>query len=159
MKKLIKVLPFLFLLLSCAEKEVKKEIKIVIVEKDVGEFSEESFHKELDKFNWKFKDVVYAQARLESGFSSENFKLRNNLFGMKVAKSRLTTAKESKKSAHARYDDWKLSIVDRALFESAFMRKIKTREQYLDYLAENYAGDKNYKKKLLNIIRDENKNQ
>lgn len=154
MKKLIKVLPFLFLTLSCAEKEVKKEIKIVIVEKDVGEFSEENFHKELDKFNWKFKDVVYAQAKLESDFSSENFKLRNNLFGMKVAKSRLTTAKESKKSAHARYDDWKLSIVDRALFESAFMRKLNTREQYLNYLAENYAGDKNYKKKLLNIIED-----
>ena len=158
MKKLIKVLPFLFLTFSCAEKEVKKEIKIVIVEKDVGEFSEESFHKELDKFNWKFKDVVYAQAKLESDFSSENFKLRNNLFGMKVAKSRLTTAKESKKSAHARYDDWKLSIVDRALFESAFMRKLKTREQYLNYLAENYAGDKNYKKKLLKIIEGANKN-
>lgn len=155
MRKLIKVLPFLFLTFSCAEKECEKEVQIVIVERDIGEFSEEKFHKELDKFNWKFKDVVYAQAKLESGFNSKNFTLRNNLFGMKVAKSRLTTAKESKKSAHAKYDNWRLSIVDRALFESAFMRKIKTREQYLNYLAENYAGDKNYKNKLLKIIENE----
>ena len=156
MRNLIKFLPFL--LFSCAEKECEKEVQIVIVERDVGEFTEDKFHKELDKFNWKFKDIVYAQAKLETNFSSENFTLRNNLFGMKVAKSRLTTAKESKKSSHAKYDNWRLSIVDRALFESAFMRKIKTREQYLDYLAENYAGDKNYKKKLLKIIENANKN-
>lgn len=155
-KKWIKILPFLFLTFSCAKKEVRDSyvIRYVVVEKEVGEFSEKDFLKELDKFNWKFKDVVHAQAKLECDFSSDNFKLRNNLFGMKVAKSRLTTAKKSKGSIHAKYDDWKLSIVDRALYESAFLRKCDTQEEYLDYLAENYAGDKKYKKKLLKIIED-----
>ena len=44
--------------------------------------------------------------------------------------------------------------VDRALFESAYMRKFRTRDAYLNYLADNYAMDKNYKNKLLKIIEN-----
>ena len=71
---------------------------------------------------------------------------------MKVAKSRLTTAKSVKGTSHASYETWRLSVTDRALFETSFLRGLKTEEDYYKYLGDNYASDVNYVSKLKKIV-------
>lgn len=111
-------------------------------------FSEENLMIVIEALGIRFKDVVVAQARLETGnFKSRSFRQGNNLFGMKVAKSRLTTACGSI-YGHAKYTHWTMSVVDYALFQSTFARKIRTKDKYLRYLQRNYAEDVNYISKL-----------
>lgn len=127
-------------------------IKYQTVYKDLSiEFTEENFRKELAKYSWKYPDIVYAQAYQESGFSSKNFKKYNNLFGMKVAYSRLTTANKAEGTSHASYEDWQTSVMDRALYEASYLNNL-TRDEYFSYLDRNYASDRNYIYKLKKII-------
>lgn len=143
---------FAYILLHPQEKEVVVvKHKVVYLPKS-KDFSEDLLKKEIAKYSFRFPEIVYAQAVLECGFSSHNFKNYNNLFGMKVAKSRLTTAKSVKGTSHASYDTWRLSVTDRALFETSFLRGLKTEEDYYKYLGDNYASDVNYVNKLKSIV-------
>jgi hypothetical protein len=100
----------------------------------------------------KHAEIVYAQAVLETGnFKSKSFRLCNNLFGMKVARSRPTTAL-GERYGHAYFKDWRMSVIDYAMFQSAYTRKIRTKEGYYEYLSRNYASDVEYVNKLKNII-------
>jgi len=121
---------------------------------------ENTFHPDklkgmIREMNFKFGDIVYAQALLESAqFQSALFKQNNNLFGMKQSQSRTTTNKGTQ-LGHAYYSDYESSVIDRALWDEAFTRGLN-REQYLDLLAKIYATDSLYKQKLLKIIKDYN---
>jgi flagellum-specific peptidoglycan hydrolase FlgJ len=124
--------------------------KVKVIEK-VTEFSVDELKNTLIRFNIKFPHIVFAQAVLESGeFKSKLFIENNNMFGMKIAKQRPTTAKGSE-SNYAKYDNWMMSVLDYALFQSAFLRKIKTEEAYYRYLSSNYAEDPGYVSKLKQI--------
>ena len=110
--------------------------------------SEEALLKTLLELGVKFPHIVVAQARLETGnFTSKVFMRTNNLFGMKVAKQRLTTAK-SGKGEYAYYSSWQLSAIDYALFQTSFMRGVDSEREYFNYLSKNYAEDPKYVKKL-----------
>lgn len=144
----------LMLVIASFNSNVHKDVHIV--EQKVVEvtafsdlpFSEENLMIVIKSLGIRFADVVVSQARLETGnFKSRSFTEANNLFGMKVAKSRLTTAC-GKLFGHARYSHWSLSVVDYALFQSTFARKIRTKKGYLRYLQRNYAEDKSYISKL-----------
>jgi uncharacterized FlgJ-related protein len=100
----------------------------------------------------KFPKIVYAQAVVESGnFESKIFLENNNLFGMKVAKSRPTTAK-GERNGYAYYDSWQMSVIDYALYQSAYARKISTESGYYEHLGSNYAESGNdYIKRLKDV--------
>lgn len=123
----------------------------VIINKNKSEFSLDNLKKEIDDMKLHHKDIVLAQAILETGnFSSQIFIKNNNLFGMKQANTRPTTALGTELN-HAYYKDWKSSLTDYALWQTTFARRL-TEQQYLDLLNSMYAEDNSYKEKLVNII-------
>jgi hypothetical protein len=125
------------------------------IQEEEKEFSPERLKGLIREMNFKYSDIVYAQAVLESGnFQSALFKNNKNLFGMRVAQSRTTTHHGSQ-MGYAYYSNWESSLIDRALWEEAFCRNLN-REQYLDLLNKVYAEDPLYKEKLLKIIKDYN---
>jgi len=109
----------------------------------------------IKKVNIKYPDIVYAQAVLESmHFTSDLFQANANMFGMKAAKQRPYTYKGVKRGYADYGGDWRLSVLDYALYQSAYMRKL-SREEYFQYLGRNYAEDPNYVAKLKSIIKRE----
>ena len=91
--------------------------------------------------------IVYDQARLESGnFTSDIFMENNNLFGMKVAERRPTTAIGVNRG-HAVYKSWRESVIDYALMQAAYYRGLDEKT-YLDKICSVYATDTTYRKRL-----------
>ena len=74
---------------------------------------------------------------------------------MKQATVRINTANGTQ-NGHAYYDDWKESVTDYALYQAAYLNKLRTEKKYLNYLDKNYAEAKNYDKNLITIIEREN---
>lgn len=132
--------------------KVEKVNKIVYSAVDDLPFSEENLRAVIKKYGIRFPDIVMAQAELETGhFTSKSFTKYNNLFGMKMAKSRLTVAR-NERYGHASYEHWTYSVMDYALFQSTFARKIRTRKGYMLYLGRNYASDERYTDKLAKLL-------
>lgn len=115
-------------------------------------FSEEALIKEIKRLPFKYKEVVLAQAMIESGhYKSPLFKEAHNLFGLREARARATTAKGTILN-HAEYDNWKESLLDRLIYEVKYLDKLN-REQYLKYLDKSYAQAGGYDKSLEQIIK------
>jgi uncharacterized FlgJ-related protein len=132
------------------------ESTVVILEDDSVKFSQDNLVKELKRLNVRFPHIVLAQSILETGhWESRIYQENNNLFGMKQARARATTAKGTQ-LGHAYYDDWKESVTDYALYQAAYLNKLRTEKKYLNYLDKNYAEAKNYDKNLITIIEREN---
>lgn len=94
----------------------------------------------------KFPDLALAQAILESGnFKSKIAIQNNNFFGMRLPKSRQTTA-VGQKSGYARYLSWKDSVRDFKMWQDSLFKKKPnmTRSQYLSYLNRIYSETPNY---------------
>ncbi len=66
---------------------------------------------------------------------------------MKFANQRPSTALGDE-NGYAYYHCWKESLEDYALYQSCFLNNIRTKEQYLDYLKQNYAEDTLYISKI-----------
>ena len=131
----------------------KIPIIVKIWQDEEKEFSPDKLKGLIREMNFKYPDIIYAQAVLESGnFQSQIFKHNRNLFGMKQSQSRTTTNLGTQLN-HAIYKDYESSLIDRGLWDEAFTRNL-TREQYLDLLGKVYAEDSNYELKLLKIIKD-----
>jgi len=113
----------------------------------------EKLFDKINEYNIKYPDIVFAQAVLESAnFKSVLFKKNNNLFGMKVPKTRKTTA--INKTGYSKYESIDDSIQDYFLFQEYVMRKKDmSRNEYLSYIGKNYAYDKKYLEKINNIIK------
>lgn len=134
-----------------------EETKTIIIQESLKEkaFSPQKLKSYILELNIRFPHIVYAQARLESGnFNSEIFKTNNNLFGLKEAKKRPTTAKGTELN-HAYYESWHESVVDYAFYSATYLSDIKNEAQYFEYLGENYAEDPNYVDKLKRMIQTE----
>lgn len=128
----------------------REDVVVLVNNKDL--LSEEKVLEEIRKLNIKFPEIVFAQAKLESGnFTSKIYKENNNLFGMRIARLRPTTAL-NESGGYAVYPDWKSSIIDYALYQSAYLREINTEENYYAYLDSSYADDENYVKKIQQIV-------
>ena len=142
---------FMSMTIDTTPKEIVK-VKEVILPPVESRFSEEKLLILLKELNIKNYQVVYAQAVLETGhFKSKSFKEGNNLFGMKVAKQRPTTA-TGEYLGHAKYNSWQESVYDYALYYSKYLSKFSTQDSYLNYLKEHYAEDPTYINKLIKII-------
>lgn len=130
-------------------KYITEEMSVII---KGAEFSKGKFYDYIKMCGIRFPDIVYAQAVLETGnFTSDRFLEHNNAFGMKVARSRPTTA-SGEHTDHAQYDTWMLSVQDYALYQSAYLRDLRTERDYLSYLSQHYAEDTAYIEKLKKII-------
>lgn len=93
-------------------------------------------------------EIVYAQALIESGsFTSWLFKNNHNLFGMKLAVYRQTTAIGERRN-HARFLNWIDAVKDYKLWQDAkFKGKLVSQAEYLKQL-NKYAADKRYISKI-----------
>ena len=132
----------------------EQEVLVVDLYKD--DFSEEKFAKLLKDLNIKYPEVVMAQARLESQRYSSNIFIQNhNLFGMKKPNKRITTAKGTR-FKHAYYDHWRESVYDYAFYQATYLKRAKTRQEYLNILSQSYAEDPLYISKLNNVIEKHN---
>lgn len=122
----------------------------------VDTFTIEKFKELLITLNVKYPDIVFAQAKIESGnFNSKIFRENHNLFGMKEARQRAHTAIGTRYN-HAVYSDWRQSVLDYTIYQSCYLRKFN-RSEYIDYLGRNYAQDKNYVTKVVAIAKQSKK--
>lgn len=117
--------------------------KIPVIIRLNNSFSPEEVKAEIIKLNIDHPDIVFAQCQIESGnFTSNIFKNNNNCLGMKLARSRPTTA-NGEQFGHAFYDSWQDCLKDYALWQAAYARNL-SKEEYLQLLGEIYAEDSNY---------------
>lgn len=136
---------------------ILKEVVIIRAEKEItikhdNSFSKEKLFVEIDKYSFRYPDIIKAQAILESGhFKAPVFIQNNNMFGMREAMIRITTANGTNLN-HAYYDNWKYCVTDRALYDARYMSKL-SREEYFSYLDQTYAEGSNYSSTLKSIIK------
>lgn len=131
------------------------EEKLIIVQ-EYNEFNELKLIAKLKELNVKFPYIVLAQAKLETGnFTSKIFKENNNLFGMREAKQRITTAQGTENN-HAYYHSWQESVLDYAFYQCRYLSSISTEAQYFNYLKQSYAEDTSYVNRLQTIIDSQN---
>lgn len=157
--KLISIFAFitigLFLLVDYNHKPpYVVEDNIILIHPNTN-FSEEKLINMIDELNFRFPHIVLAQAKQETGhFTSSVFKENNNLFGMKEAKVRINIARGTDRG-HAYYHNWAESVMDYALYSATYLSKLKTEDQYYQYLQQHYAEDTTYVKRLKQIIKKE----
>lgn len=101
-----------------------------------------------------YPDLITAQAIVESGCGRTSPQGTNNLFGMKIPQRRETTAVNVHSGdTYAKYKDWRLSVVDRVLYDYFVFKGHKpTREKYITQMSDNYAEDVDYKGKILHAV-------
>lgn len=129
--------------------------KFLIVE-SIDPFSEEKLVEMMKELGVQYPYIVMAQSILETGHWKSNVFLENhNLFGMKKASRRVSTAKGTN-LGHAYYDTWRESVYDYAFYQCRYLSKIKSESDYFQYLDANYAGDTTYVSKISNIIEKYN---
>jgi flagellum-specific peptidoglycan hydrolase FlgJ len=122
---------------------------------DLELFSEGNLVQNLKEMNFKFAHIVYAQAILETGnFSSLTFLEGNNLFGMRRAKGRITTA-VGDYGSYAQYKTWLDSLIDYGFYQSKYLSRINNEEEYYEKLQSNYASDPDYIIKLQKIVKSQ----
>lgn len=133
------------------EAKIPEEQKLIVL-KELNQFSEERLVEEIAGLNFRFPHIVLAQAKLESNnFRSYLFKENNNMFGMKLASSRLTLAKGSE-HGYASYENWTESLMDYALYYSSYLKNVRTEREYYQFLSKFYAEDVTYVEKVQNLI-------
>jgi hypothetical protein len=143
--------------ISLLYNEVEKLEGIIDIINETEFFDELNLIFVLKGFNIKFIDIVIAQSILETGnYTSDIFKETGNLFGMKPAKLRPYTH-YGEIRGHADYKgNWKLSVIDYALWQAREAKNVKTEEQYYFLLSKMYAEDPEYINKIKTIV---NKNK
>ena len=131
----------------------ESEVEIIIAE--VDSFSVESFTRMLKDLNVQYPHIVMAQSIVETGHWKSHIFLENhNLFGMKQAKRRITTAEGTSRN-HAYYNHWRESVYDYAFYQCRYLSKINSEEEYFEYLGASYAEAPNYVNVLKSTIHNE----
>ncbi len=111
-----------------------------------GDFSEKALVSLMKDLKIKYPEVALSQARLETGnFTSAIFRENHNLFGMKMAEIRPTSAIGINRG-HALYTNWKQSVIDYALFQSFIISKLKTvsKDSYRAHIQKYYSETSDY---------------
>ena len=134
---------------------LSEEEKLVIIQEH-NQFSEDKLIDKLKELNVKFPWIALAQSKLETGnYTSKIFRENNNLFGMREAKQRITTAQGTENN-HAFYYSWGESVLDYSFYQCRYLSNINTEEQYFQYLSQSYAENPNYVSILRGMIEKEN---
>ena len=109
-------------------------------------------------FNYKMRIVVAAQFALESNWGKSKIATENsNLCGMKMPKTRPTTAK-AERNGYAAYLNEYDCIVDYVIWimwGRPYFKKLWHLDNYMQYLKEkNYSEDENYDAKVEAIYNE-----
>jgi len=140
-------------------KEKRIEDRVMVIISKQNEFSKEKLITAIKDLHFQFPHIVYAQAVLESSnFKSKMFMENNNLFGMREATQRINLSKGTQAN-HAYYSYWMDSVYDYALYCATYLSKLKTEDDYYNYLSQSYAEDGSYIDKLKNIVTDDLKSK
>lgn len=132
----------------------------VIIKYEEKPFSEKDLIKEMDNLHIKFKDVVLAQSIIEGAsitgkrWQNPLFLNGNNFLGLKKAYARPSTAIDWGKDEYCIYNSWRDCLIDYSLYQAAYLRKIKTKEEYFQYIDETYSTSSNYSKLLKSVKLD-----
>lgn len=91
-------------------------------------------------------DIIMAQSRLETGnYQSVLCTMYNNLFGMKKARIRPTTARGATDNNYATYLTWYDSVKDLKLFQDWYLSRGRDLTDYFGFLESiGYAEDPHY---------------
>lgn len=146
-------------------KTIKKPVEKKLEDMD---FSPENFAKYVKQLGIKHPDIAIAQAMLESGnFGSDLAKYKNNYFGMRIAKQRVTTALNANqtknlKTSFAAYKNWADSVKDYKLWQDFGNKGQLSREAYFNLLNKIYCpppncGTNDYASKVKQKLSDANK--
>lgn len=103
-----------------------------------------------DSLGIKHPNVIWAQARLESGnFESKTYKQKRNCLGIY----------DSKRKQYAWFNSWQECVkAYRDRVQYRFKKENATDEEYIRWLISiNYATDKNYANKIRNIMQQNNR--
>lgn len=137
-----------------AEKKSKTEYiptEVTIEQKDY----QKTVFEMVDKLPFEHKAIIKSQILLEtSHFKSDIYIHNKNLFGFRVAKSRLTT-QVGENLKHAVYKSLEESVLDRLLYEAKYLHG-KSEEEYYKFLDDFYAEGDNYSQTLKQIIKQNN---
>ena len=138
------------------EKTIEQHIGEAILYND-NEINDSLLFNYLKDVNAWYPEVLLAQAQIESGrYTSNVFNSANNLYGMKVVNSRFHCQTGSYFS-YGCYDSWKLSVLDRLLWDLFIFDSIKPeKDDYLRAL-RNYAEDPNYIQTIQQTIKKNEK--
>jgi hypothetical protein len=132
------------------------DIEKAIVIKKTDEFEKEKLVNMLKDLNVKFPYIVLAQSIQETGHWKSGIFLENhNLFGMKEAQRRITTAEGTNRN-HAYYNHWRESVYDYAFYQCRYLSGIRNESEYFQYLGATYAEDTQYVQRLRAVIEKEN---
>lgn len=121
-------------------------------------FTPENLQKEIQKQGIVYPDVALAQAKWESThFTSRIFQENNNLFGMRLAYQRDTTA-IGKNRNHAKYKNWQDSVKDYKLWQSSNGMDKLPKDKYIAKLSDVYCPPPDcpkgqYSKNILSMLR------
>jgi flagellum-specific peptidoglycan hydrolase FlgJ len=142
-RKMIAIL-ILTLFSNCLTAPPINEV-VIIASTEIGR---QNILNELKKHNIRHPDIVFAQIQLETGNNTSRFcKQNNNLFGMKLAKNRKTTAIGVDNSMSI-YRTWQESIEDYSIWQKKYYHG----GDYFQFLKGRYAEDKQYIRKLKKLI-------
>lgn len=132
------------------------EMERMVLIREADGFSQEKLVTMIKELNIKYPHIVLAQSMLEtSKWKSKIFLENQNLFGMKEAKMRITTAGGTQYN-HAYYNHWRESVYDYAFYQCRYLHRVRSENEYFQYLAANYAEDPNYLNAVKTLINKEN---
>jgi|ERR1035437_9646546 hypothetical protein len=127
-----------------------EEQKVMII-KTGDKFSEEKLILFLKELNFKWPEIAYSQIRMETGLYNSPICIENlNYFGMKDARGpsgRINT-QTGNKSGHAVYQNWRMSVIDYAIYWSTYLSSLKTEEECYNYIESSYSETKGYVEKF-----------
>lgn len=131
------------------------EAETVVFINEVDSFSQEKLTEMLVDLNVSFPHIVMAQSILETGYWKSDIFLENhNLFGMKQARRRITTAEGTSRN-HAYYNHWRESVYDYAFYQCRYLGTINSEEAYFQYLDASYAEASDYVNTIKRVIERE----
>ena len=131
---------------------LKERHEKILIAETQNTFSRDKFVDKIKNLNLKHPHIVYAQAMLESGdFSSKIFQENNNMFGMKQARIRINLA-QGTQHHHAFFENWEDCLLDFAFHRATYFHKLKSEQDYYNYLGKYYAEDPSYIGKLKSMV-------
>lgn len=132
---LIRIIPLLSILLLSSSSKTKKKV--------ITPFPVDSLILYMKEVGIKHIDIVLRQAKLETYyFSSPIFRNNHNLFGMRPAKNRETTA-VGESETYAVYTDWRSSVKDYYLWQIRTPKMLdRYKNNYYDLLKIRHYSTK-----------------
>jgi uncharacterized FlgJ-related protein len=124
--------------------EGMSDVERIIEIKEHDVFHQDKLVEMMKSLNVKYPWIPMAQSIVETGhWKSHIFKENHNLFGMKEAKQRVTTAQGTQNN-HAYYSTWRESVYDYAFYQARYLGQINSESDYYAYLDASYAENPNY---------------